>query len=175
LKHKNIQNELKYQNLISSLNQSNNGNDPTKTWIAQFADGLQKVLTSSSPLNEGKKSLVRALAGEYDDEAVRAKLNGLISENQVLMLSFTTWPFCIKAKDVLNKYGGPGSYKVVELDVVSDGKPLRAEMANIIGRTSVPAIWIGGKFIGGCNDGPLGGVVKLDESGELSPMLEAAR
>lgn len=90
LKHKNIQNELKYQNLISSLNQSNNGNDPTKTWIAQFADGLQKVLTSSSPLNEGKKSLVRALAGEYDDEAVRAKLNGLISENQVLMLSFTT-------------------------------------------------------------------------------------
>lgn len=75
----------------------------------------------------------------------------------------------------MNKYGGPESYKVVELDVVSDGKPLRAEMANIIGRTSVPAIWIGGKFIGGCNDGPLGGVVKLDESGELSPMLEAAR
>ena len=44
-------------------------------------------------------------------------------------------------------------------------------MADLIGRTSVPAIWIGGKFIGGCNDGPMGGIVKLDNSGELTTML----
>lgn len=75
----------------------------------------------------------------------------------------------------MNKYGGPESYKVVELDIVPDGKPLRAEMANIVGRTSVPAIWIGGQFIGGCNDGPRGGIVKLDESGDLLPLLEATR
>jgi len=42
-----------------------------------------------------------------------------------------------------------------------------------VGRTSVPAIWIGGKFIGGCNDGPLGGIVKLSETGELNSMLSA--
>jgi len=74
----------------------------------------------------------------------------------------------------LNKYLGPGAYRVVELDIVSDGKPLRAELANLVGRTSVPAVWIGGQFIGGCNDGPTGGIVKLDESGELRSMLEAA-
>ena len=45
-------------------------------------------------------------------------------------------------------------------------------MADLIGRTSVPAIWIGGKFVGGCNDGPMGGVVKLNESGELQTMLQ---
>jgi len=56
---------------------------------------------------------------------------------------------------------------------VEDGKALRAEMAGIIGRTSVPAIWIGSDFIGGCNDGPKGGIVKLDESGELDKMLAA--
>jgi glutaredoxin 3 len=62
-------------------------------------------------------------------------------------------------------------YKVVELDQVEDGKALRAEMANLVGRTSVPAVWIGGAFVGGCNDGPTGGVVKLYESGELQKML----
>jgi len=63
------------------------------------------------------------------------------------------------------------TYLVVELDEDQDGKPIRAEMADLIGRTSVPAIFIGGTFIGGCNDGPKGGIVKLNESGELSGML----
>ncbi len=65
-------------------------------------------------------------------------------------------------------------YTVVELDQVDDGKFLRAEMANVVGRTSVPAIWIGGTFVGGCNDGPLGGIVSLSESGKLDEMLAKA-
>ena len=64
------------------------------------------------------------------------------------------------------------SYELVELDVVEDGRALRAEMANMVGRTSVPAIWIGKRFVGGCHDGPLGGVVKLNESGKLDVMLK---
>ena len=63
-------------------------------------------------------------------------------------------------------------YTVVEVDLVEDGKALRAEMAGLIDRTSVPAIWIGGEFIGGCNDGPKGGIVKLYDSGELEAMLQ---
>jgi len=46
-------------------------------------------------------------------------------------------------------------------------------MGETLGRTSVPAIWIDGKFVGGCNDGPLGGLLKLDEAGKLNPMLKA--
>lgn len=41
-------------------------------------------------LKEGKKALVKSLAGDYDEVAVRARLNGLINDNPVLMLSFTT-------------------------------------------------------------------------------------
>ena len=65
------------------------------------------------------------------------------------------------------------AYRVVEVDEAEDGRFLRAEMAKMIGRTSVPAIWIGSEFIGGCNDGPRGGIVKLNESGELDSMLKA--
>lgn len=55
---------------------------------------------------------------------------------------------------------------------MKDGKAIRAEMADMIGRTSVPAIWIGGKFVGGCNDGPMGGIIKLEESKELDSLLK---
>lgn len=39
-------------------------------------------------------------------------------------------------------------------------------------RTSVPNIWIAGKNVGGCNDGP--GVITLHKQGQLVPMLKAA-
>ena len=79
-------------------------------------------------------------------------------------------PYCIKAKKVLDDMGA--KYTVVELDTDMDGKAIRAEMADLLGRTSVPAIWIGQEFVGGCNDGPMGGVVKLQESGQLKVLLK---
>jgi len=70
-------------------NKNSDDDDPTKVWYAGIADGIQNILTNS-PLNEGKKALVRSLAGEYDKDAIRAKLNGYIDNNKVLMLSFVT-------------------------------------------------------------------------------------
>ena len=61
--------------------------DPTKVWYAEIANTVQNLLTNS-PLNEGKKAVVKMLAGPYDEVAVRAKLDGLIAEEPVLMLSF---------------------------------------------------------------------------------------
>jgi glutaredoxin-related protein len=61
----------------------------------------------------------------------------------------------------------------VELDTDPEGKAIRAEMGELLGRTSVPAIWIDSNFVGGCNDGPMGGLMKLEESGELAGMLSA--
>lgn len=54
------------------------------------------------------------------------------------------------------------------------GYATRAELAEITGRTSVPAIFVGGEFIGGCNDGGMGGIMTLDKAGELGPMLKKA-
>ena len=46
--------------------------DPTKVWYAEIANVVQNLLTNS-PLNEGKKALVKALAGDYDEEATRVR------------------------------------------------------------------------------------------------------
>jgi len=40
--------------------------------------------------NAGKKAFVKSLAGDYDAIAVRTKIDSLIKDNSVLMLSFTT-------------------------------------------------------------------------------------
>lgn len=88
------------------------------------------------------------------------------------MFSFTTCPFCIKAKAILDEKGA--KYTVVELDQEKDGKAIRAEMGELLGRTSVPAIWIEKQFVGGCNDGPLGGVNGLESKGKLDAMLKSA-
>ena len=41
-------------------------------------------------VKEGKKRLVKSIAGDYDAVAVRGKIDKLISDNPVLMISFTT-------------------------------------------------------------------------------------
>jgi len=69
---------------------SNDDNkDPTKSLLAGFANIVGNALTKS-PLNEGKKALVKSLAGPYDQAAIRAQLDGLIANKPVLMLSFRT-------------------------------------------------------------------------------------
>ena len=61
-----------------------------------------------------------------------------------------------------------------QLNEIDGGYALRAELADRMGRTSVPAVYIGGEFVGGCNDGGLGGVLTLDRAGSLQPMLSKA-
>lgn len=53
----------------------------------------------------------------------------------------------------------------------SDGNPIRSALGRRIGRTSVPAIFINGVYIGGCDDGPSAdapGLIPLAFQGDLS-------
>ena len=62
------------------------------------------------------------------------------------------------------------------MDKEEDGKAIRAVMGDLLGRTSVPAIWIQGTFIGGFNDGPaeFNGLNTLNNNKQLDGMLKAA-
>jgi len=138
-----------------------------------FVEGLINNLTvaiQSSPLAEGKKALAVAQAGSYDEASVKAKMEAMIADNPVMIFSFSTCPFCKNAKKLLDDMNV--GYTAVELNEVEGGMAIRAELAKKTGRTSMPNIWIGGKGIGGCNDGP--GIMTLKKNGELFAMLEKA-
>jgi len=117
-----------------------------------------------------KQWVAERVAGEFDAAAVDAALNAEISDNAVLMYSFTSCPFCKKAKELLDEKGAP--YAVVELDEIADGAARRARLGAKTGRTSVPSVWISGEYVGGLNDGP--GLAVLDRAGELDAKLAAA-
>jgi glutaredoxin 3 len=75
---------------------------------------------------------------------------------------------------MLNRIGN--RYTNIDLRKDPDGPAIRAELGALVGRTSVPAIWIQQQFIGGCNDGgpTNGGIVALQNSNQLDTMLQAA-
>ncbi len=83
---------------------------------------------------------------------------------QVKIYSSDYCPYCHRAKALLRERG-VSDWE----EVVVDGKPdVRAAMAQLVGRTSVPQIFINGQHVGGCDD-----LHALDARGGLVPLLTA--
>jgi glutaredoxin 3 len=137
------------------------------------ADSFTQKLSAFTQqyLSGFKQFVAERVAGEFDAAAVDAAISAEVDRGGVLMYSFTSCPFCKKAKELLDEKGA--SYVVVELDELSDGAARRARLGARTGRTSVPAIFIDGSYIGGLNDGSPG-LAPLDAAGELVPRLKGA-
>jgi glutaredoxin 3 len=75
---------------------------------------------------------------------------------------WTTCPFCVKAKRLLDGKGV--QYTEYNLDGDEAGRNKMSDRTG--GRKSVPQIFIDGNYIGGCDD-----VHALDRAGKLEPML----
>jgi glutaredoxin 3 len=83
---------------------------------------------------------------------------------QVKIYSSDYCPYCHRAKALL-RARGVSDWEEIRVD----GQPgLRAAMAELVGRTSVPQIFIDGRHVGGCDD-----LHALDARGELAPLLTA--
>ncbi len=82
---------------------------------------------------------------------------------EITIYSSDYCPFCIRAKQLLD------SKKTHYNEIVVDGKPsVRAEMTRLAGgRTSVPQIWIGDTYVGGCDQ-----LMALERAGKLDTMLQ---
>ena len=122
-----------------------------------------------------KQWIAESIAGKYNKEAINARIDATLDATPVVMFSFTTCPFCLKAKALLRDdlKVDPSQITIIECDEDPDGNSIRAELGRRTGRTSMPSIWIKGSgYIGGCNDGP--GVVPLYKEGKLVPMLVSA-
>ena len=81
------------------------------------------------------------------------------------MYSTAVCPFCVRAERLLRLKGVDTIAKVrVDLDPVR-----RAEMIQRTGRRTVPQIFIGDTYVGGCDD-----LYALEHAGRLEPLLAAA-
>ena len=80
----------------------------------------------------------------------------------VKMFSTLSCPYCVHAKALLKQRG----VEAID-DVRVDLEPAqRQAMTELTGRRTVPQIFIGDTYVGGCDE-----LVALDRRGELVPLL----
>ena len=84
--------------------------------------------------------------------------------NPVRMFTTLVCPYCIRAKQLL-KQRGVDTIDEIRVDL-DPGQ--RAAMISQTGRRTVPQIFIGDTWVGGCDD-----LIALDQKGGLTPLLNA--
>lgn len=136
---------------------------------SSVANRFSEVVASNPLGYRFKQWVADIVAGDYDKAVVSSTVESFIAENEIAMFSFTTCPFCRRAKDALDERGI--SYHTIELDELEGnaGNEIRAVLGEKTKRTSVPSIFVRGQYIGGCNDGP--GLLPLMESGEFDKLV----
>jgi len=83
----------------------------------------------------------------------------------VKMYTTLVCPYCVRAKQLLQQRGVE-AIEEIRVDMYPEQ---RATMMQITGRRTVPQIFIGETWVGGCDE-----LMALDQRGGLMPLLQAA-
>lgn len=130
-----------------------------------------------------KQVVADVLAGEagedFDRETILKEHEATIASNPLVMYTWKSSPACNSAINAFDVMGVEP--KIVRLDDPWDeGNPVRATIGRKVKRSSVPMIFIGGKYIGGYDggveteDNSAGGMVDLSFRDKLRDMLSDA-
>ena len=144
------------------------------SFVDSISERYQLFQKSRSEGYDFKQSVAITIAGDYDEEEVQNKIKTDISSSPCVLFTWEASPACKKAIKYLDIAGA--SYKVIRLDDPwSEGNPVRAELGKMVGRSSVPCIFIGGKYVGGF-DGGVGeespGILEMAFKGTLRDRLK---
>ncbi|KHN36074.1 Glutaredoxin-C3 [Glycine soja] len=99
--------------------------------------------------------------------SVSAFVQNAICSNRIAVFSKSYCPYCLRAKRLLAELNEKPF--VVELDLRDDGFQIQSVLLDLIGRRTVPQVFVNGKHIGGSDD--LSAAV---QSGELQKLLSAS-
>lgn len=155
------------------------GSDEDGNFISTFFNTItQRYQLFQQSKSEGydfKQSTAIAIAGSYDATDVQSKINDYAASAPCVMFTWEASPSCKKAIKYLDVAGA--TYKIVRLDNPwSEGNLIRAELGKMVGRSSVPAIFLGGKYVGGFDSGvdniESPGILEMAFKGTLREKLE---
>ncbi|CAI5438878.1 unnamed protein product [Caenorhabditis angaria] len=102
--------------------------------------------------------------------SAKAFVDGLLQSHKVVVFSKTYCPYCHKAKSIFdNSSLKAGSLEWIEIDERKDCNEIQDYLGKLTGARSVPRVFIGGQFIGGCDD-----TVAAHKNGKLAKLLAEA-
>ncbi|CAK8539937.1 unnamed protein product [Lathyrus sativus] len=99
--------------------------------------------------------------------SVSAFVQNAIYSNRITIFSKSYCPYCLRSKRLFAELNEKPF--VVELDLRDDGYEIQGVLLDLIGRRTVPQVFVYGKHIGGSDD--LSAAV---QSGELQKLLKAS-
>ena len=100
--------------------------------------------------------------------SIRTWIDSVIQKTPVVVFSKTYCPYCTKAKNTLKNLITNSNIIIYELDEMDNGNEIQNALS-FTGATSVPRVFVGGKFIGGGDD-----TVAKAKSGELQKLIANA-
>ncbi|XP_071192549.1 glutaredoxin-1 [Salvelinus alpinus] len=77
-------------------------------------------------------------------------------------------PYCVTAKEILSKYTFKAGHLEFRITGRRDMSSLQDYFLEITGARTVPRVFIGEEYVGGCSE-----VAELGESGKLEGMLQS--
>ncbi|XP_050367707.1 monothiol glutaredoxin-S6-like isoform X2 [Argentina anserina] len=79
-----------------------------------------------------------------------AFVQNVIYSNKIAIFSKSYCPYCLRAKGIFSELNEQPY--VVELDLRDDGGQIQSVLLDVVGRSTVPQVFVNGKHIGGCDD-----------------------
>ena len=101
-------------------------------------------------VNNKINTLISLSSLNGEDTDIQSKIDSLISSESVLVISKTFCPFSIDVKDLLTETIGV-RITALELDQMTLGSKVQTYIKTKYEHTTVPAVFICGEFIGGCD------------------------
>lgn len=132
---------------------------PTAIWSQSF--GYRFNIPNNQNLN-----LVSLCSKFSKQKRQMTDIKSTIASNEVVVFQSDWCPYCKRTVNALQEAGILA--KIIE---VNDEMKLR--LNSVTGKTSIPQVFVKGIFIGGYNDGGLGGTLPLLRSGKIEQMLNA--
>eukprot|EP00957_Ditylum_brightwellii_P167201 12728460-Ditylum_brightwellii.AAC.1 len=127
-------------------------NSAVDSFVESIKRSVRIIQDSQAEKADFKQIVANVLAGDYDSASTRKKVEELVASAPCVVFTWEASPFSQKALKYLDIAGA--EVKNVRLDDPWDeGNPLRAELGKMVGRTSVPCVWIGGEYVGGFDGG----------------------
>ncbi|KAJ7566705.1 hypothetical protein O6H91_02G115000 [Diphasiastrum complanatum] len=113
--------------------------------------GLLLVLLFLSPSADAKSSAL-------------SLVKSTVKDHPIVIFSKSYCPYCKRAKGVFSSLKKVPH--VVELDLRDDGRDIQDALFELVGKRTVPQVFINGKHLGGSDD-----TVEAHESGHLEKLL----
>ncbi|KAJ4759497.1 Glutaredoxin family protein [Rhynchospora pubera] len=101
----------------------------------------------------------------HGDKSASAFVHNAIYSHRIAIFSKTYCPYSVRAKKIFEELNEKPF--VVELDQREDGRAIQNVLLDLVGRRTVPQVFINGQHIGGCDD-----TTKAFQNGQLKKLLD---